>query len=390
MLLDPAKPPQPDEPLGDLVPKSANLIPGLVSVAVTVVMAILVHRIKKNSENSLDAPKSLPSEAKLPIKTHKNLPPDSRQAREKTTIQLSHLPSSILPIDIKRDKLRDYGGLALAIASLLLSLVIAYFAYGINKNQLEAMQEDVNVKFVDEFKKNLADLTLPELTEDSTESDYREENRKINQENRRKKFLASVALAHHGERALPALKMSLMAEDHTIRKGAAVVVLRMLAEKKLRATVHSRLLEYFDESNPFLRLGVLECFVMLYNDLSVEEFNEASGKFRQHVLPGANYSGMPHHENVLLEAVNFFANWPSRDSTMFLLAVAKNTTCVSDTREQASNYLPPAVKKARDLSNDERNALRASVIRELEILVPEASERLGGIIKDRIDELRKQ
>ena len=390
MLPDAAKPPQPDEPLGDSVPKSATLISGLVPVAVTVVMAILLHRVKKNGENSLDAPKSLPPESKLPVKTDVNLPPDSPQAREKTPIQLPHLPASILPIDIKRDKLRDYGGLALAIASLLLSLVIAYFAYGINKNQLEAMQEDVNVKFVEEFKKNLADLTLPELTEDSTESDYREENRKINQENRRKKFLASVALAHHGERALPALKMSLMAEDPTIRNGAAVVVLRMLAEKNIRATVHSKFLEYFDESNPFLRLGVLECYVMLYQDLSVKEFNEASRKFRQHVLPGADYSGMPHQENVLLEAVNFFANWPSRDSTMFLLSVAKNTTCGSDTREQASNYLPPAVKKARDLSNDERNILRASVIGELEKLLPETSERLNGIISDRIDELRKQ
>jgi hypothetical protein len=270
------------------------------------------------------------------------------------------------------------------VASLALTGVIAYYAHGISKNQADSMEDEINLRLVEEFKKHLTDLTLSEVPEDPTDPDV-EKNKKQNVEIRRKKLLASIALAQYGERVLPALKMSLASEDPLVREGAAVVAKRMLEEKQLRQTVFAKLLEYFDD--PSMRLTVLEFFVGLHH-LSDEEVDKASSKFQQHVSPDADYKNKPRHEqDVLLEATKFFANSPSRNSAHFLLAVAKNTTCEDDPREQALNFLPPAVKKAKDFRPDEQDALRKQVIADLEKLLPQSSERLQVNIRDVIAEL---
>src|SRR6185312_10226880 len=93
----------------------------------------------------------------------------------------------------------------------------------------------------------------------------------LTNEDLRKKRLTAITLAQYGDRALPALKMSLSVDEPDIREGAAVVVAQMLSDTtlrpmvvapvplntSLRQTVLSKLNEYFDENNTDLRIGVL-------------------------------------------------------------------------------------------------------------------------------------
>ncbi|HEX2268432.1 MAG TPA: hypothetical protein VHH35_02815 [Pyrinomonadaceae bacterium] len=389
MLPDPAKPQL--QPPRDSVQKFST-IGSVATVGVAVATVILIRLLKGKINNSVETIAPLAGEPAVNSDVATNAVQNTAgHALAKTPeskpppIQIATYPSGVLPIDIKRDKLRDYGALILAVASLALTGLIAYYAHGINKNQAASMEEEINLRLVDEFKKHLADLTLSEVSEDLTDPDV-ENKKKQNVEIRRKKLLASIALAQYGERVLPALKMSLASEDPLVREGAAVVAKRMLGDKQLRQTVFAKLLEYFDD--PSMRLTVLEFFVGLYNGLTDQEVNEASSKFKQHVTPDADYKTKPRHEqDVLLEATKFFANSSSRNSAYFLLAVVKNTTCEDDPREQALNFLPQAVKEAKDFSPDEQGALQKQVIADLEKLLPQASERLQVNIRDAIAEL---
>lgn len=315
--------------------------------------------------------------------------PDPPQVADLKTPVLLQLPSSALTVNIKRDYLRDVGTLLVAIAAV----VIAVLAYMVNRKQAESLDiqsraadrtaeaatDEANIKFIEEFRKHLVELTLPD---DPQKPDY--------EDNRRKKTLAAITLAQYGKRALPALKMSLTVEDDLIRDSAAVVVVQMLTDKELRATVFSELLKYFDENNVSLRAGVLECLVVLYRDLTPTELGLVKAKLRQHISPDSDYSGKLQEQDVLLRSAKFFGNWPSRDSTHFLLAVAKNHTCGNDPREQAMNYLPSAVKGAKELSREQSEALRATVIADLQRMLPEAPERLKVNLSNAIGDLQGQ
>jgi hypothetical protein len=218
--------------------------------------------------------------------------------------------------------------------------------------QAKATQEGVRLDFIKEFRERLGELI---------DND---------QKNRTRRNLAAIALAQYGEGALPALKMSLAASDDHVQKGAAVVVIQMLSEKSLRATVLNRLREYFDENKAPLRVGVLECYVML-NDLDETELREAKGSIRKYVDPSANYSEKPQEQRVLLGAAKFYSTWPSRDSAEFLLAVARNRTCDDASVEQAINYLPSVTNGAADVSAEGRESLRKEVSAGLRALMPE-------------------
>jgi hypothetical protein len=280
---------------------------------------------------------------------------------------------------------KDYGALITGLASLVITIIIALLASSISTKQNQILdrqaeaaiaqaktaEDEINEKFIEEFKNHLNDLTLGSTSE-----------------NLRKKRLAAITLAQYGERALPALKISLAVNEEDIREGAAVVVAQMLSDKSvrgsdpskpqkpLRASVLSKLQDYFDEDNAPLRVGVLECYITINTGLTDDEFEQARKKVSQYVNPWANYANKPEQQRVLLWAVKFFGYWARRSSKDFLLAVTSNTTCGDDAREGALNYLDDVTKGATDINDEERKVIIQEVSKTLQGLIPSASERL--------------
>ena len=314
--------------------------------------------------------------ASVGIVLQKTTPEPSQDTSLQPTVQLLQLPSEKIAVEIHPspdpkgfwrlawkfscDFARDFGALLTGLASVAVTVVIAILAQQISQKQTESMveqakatQEGVRLDFIKEFRARLGELI---------------DN---NQTNRTERNLAAIALAQYGEGALPALKMSLAASDDSVQKGAVVVVIQMLSEKSLRGPVLKKLREYFDENNASLRVGVLECYVMLNHGMDEPELREAKDSIRKYVNPSANYSGKPEEQRVLLGAAKFYSNWPSRDSAEFLLAVARNRTCDEDSVEQAVNYLPSVTNGAMDVTAEGREALRKEVSERLRALVPE-------------------
>ena len=313
-------------------------------------------------------------------------------------IQLSHVPSQKIAVELHdppkskgffngcgrffRALARDYG-------VLIATVVIAYYAHTINKQQIESLrvqaaaqqvqsqaaQDDVQVKFIQEFKNHLGEL-MPANAE------------ALKPEDLRKKKLAAITLAQYGDRALPPLKMSLSVDDRDIREGAAVVVAQMLAESKLRQTVLSKLKEYFDENNTALRIGVLECYLTINTGLTRAEFEDARTKILQYVNPAADYTNKPEEQRVVLWAVKFFSYWPSIATKDFLLTVARNTSYNDQTHEGALNLLPSVIKDAKDITEDQRQAVTDDTIKTLQDLFPHASEHIQKNITGTIESLK--
>jgi hypothetical protein len=325
------------------------------------------------------------------------------------TIQLSHAPSQKIAVEIHnppnskgflkvcgrffRALARDYG-------VLIATVVIAYFGYAISKQQVaaeleqsKAAEEEVNVKFIEEFKNHLGEL-MPASSSDED----------VTNEDLRKKRLTAITLAQYGDRALPALKMSLSVDESDIREGAAVVVAQMLSdtslrptvvaqavsETSLRQTVLSKLKEYFDENNTGLRIGVLECYLTINTGLTATEFEEARKKITDHVNPAADYTNKPQDQRVVLWAVKFFSYWPRSTVKDFLLTVARNTTCNDETREGVLNLLPSVIKDANDLTAAQRKTASDDAVKILQDLFPHASERLQKNLTATITSLQNQ
>jgi hypothetical protein len=285
MLPDPAKP-QTDEPSGHVLQKADMLVPGLGFIALTLAISLLAHR--RNQQRTRVPPDT--SEARRPAESQAGPPPEvvSSENSDSDLTQNSESIQSGQPqpfaIDIKSNRV-DYGGLVVSVLSLGATVIIALFAYWINLNQAKSLEvqsnaatiqsnaaivqadaatAEVNIRFVEEFRERIRELTLP--TDDSNDENY--------EENLMRKSLAIIALAQYGEGVLPALKMTLRAKDPLLRDSAAEVLAHMLPNhkgKQSRVVMFSELLKFFDEDDALLRLGILKCFVLMYKELSDEE-----------------------------------------------------------------------------------------------------------------------
>ena len=395
MLPDPAKP-QPGKSPRDSAQQSGSIGRGLVSIATTLAIAILVHRI--NKKNARSSPQTTISkgeadpEAALVAKdltTLKNSDPLPLVAESKPPIQREPYA-----IDI-RSNFVDYGGLFVSFLSLIATVAIAFLAYQINwtqtqilgkqaeattaqavaakaeadavKVQSAAADDEVNIKFIEEFRERIRELSLP--TDDENKPDY--------DENYMRKSLAIIALAQYGERVLPALKMTLESSDGLLRAGAVGVFAQMLknqSDKESREKIFSELLALFDEGDAFMRVEILKCFVILKKGFSDEEIHRAKVIFKKHIFPNADLTEKPNEEQeILIEATKIFDSWPSPDSTEFLLAVLKNQSCHEDgPRTQAINNLSDVDKHTRDLTPERRAAMIAD-LKQL-LLLPGSQE----------------
>lgn len=385
MLPGPTKHPSTDGPPRDSVEKTGALMAGFLSIVV-VAIAILVRR--NNEQNTEVVPDTLLSsrearpDAQQPFDiAAKNPGPDLVPS----DVSKPSIQSKPVAIDIKSN-LVDYGGLLISLLSLAATVFIAIFAYEISLSQAKSQEtqsaaatDEVNIRFVSEFRERISELSLPE---DPTKPEY--------EDNLMRKSLATIALAQYGKRVLPVLNMSLKARDPAIREGATVVLAQMLSnrtDQESREFVFSKLLQYFEEDNSSLRVGILKCFVILYKGLSDTEVDRAKVVFKKHVPPDADLSDKLNEQDVLIEAAKFFGNWPSRDSTLFLLDVVKNQSCKDGPREQAINYLHVVANGARDLSVAERAAVIADLRNAM--LLPGTSELLKTNISNTISAMEK-
>lgn len=333
--------------------------------------------IKAGSEST--PPDAQPHDARNPAS-------ESHTPELKSRIALQ-LPSGVVVVDVKRDYLRDFGVLVPGVASIVVTVVIAILANQINQKQTESLaaqskaaqvqsqaaQDEVSVKFIEEFQKHLSDLTLPDVKENLT-----------------KKTLSAIALAQYGEKALPVLKVSLSAEDDEIREGATVVIVQMLSQVELRDAVISNLQKYFAENNPLLRVGVLDCFVTMNRNLTDTEFHEVRAAIGKYVDPHADYSDKPQERKVLQWATKFLSNWPRRDSRDFLLGVIQNSTSGKDAFEDAINYLPKVTMCAEESSDPQNEVSRQEVLTAVKKISPAVYELLGTNITDAITKLEKR
>jgi len=368
MVLDPANP-QPDESATKSLQTFGAVVPALVSIAATLALALLVSRTSKKNEASLPDMTASNIEANAGAQvTVANNPPTTERSEPTTptTVVLNpSIQSQPFPVDIKPNFI-DYGGLVIGIVSLLVTFYLAIVAARINQSlatsadaqaraaaaQATAADDDVNTKFIQEFRERIHELSLP--TEDPDDRDY--------DANLMQKSLATIALAQYGERALPALKMALEAKDSRLRDGAVDVLVQILSnqEAKSREKVFSALLEYFAKGNLFMRVEILKTFVKAFSGLSDSDVKTANDIFRKHIIPDADVSETRSESEILLiEAAQFFGNSPSCDSAEFLLAIAKNQSCGNGPREQARNSLRAVAKNPCNLRPELQEQIEA-------------------------------
>lgn len=128
-----------------------------------------------------------------------------------------------------------------------------------------------------------------------------------------------------------------------------------------------------------MRLGVLECFVKMDQDLLKEESKQVTDLLKKHLGAHAERCG-EENERVVTESAKFLGIWPSRDSKELLLGMARN--CPTNTpRIQAINDLP---KVAGKLAPEDREAILAS----LQQLYGTAPQIVKPKIDDAIQKIR--
>jgi hypothetical protein len=330
----------------------------------------------RNKQLNLVVPK------KLLLEVHQvanpNAPPQLLQLPSKIAIEL-HEPPDTKP----RGGLRKLGrGIWLFMKDVLpplASVVIAVFVFYYGKKfndrqaisqeeqtrtqarQADTAQSELELKILFDFTSSIA-----ELTDESTDK-YK------------KQALAAIKFVHYGEKALPVIKIALGVEETTVRKGATVVVVQMYQSGNIgRKKLLAELMNDFQEQNPYLRRGVLECFVKLEDSLG-EDASEVVGLLQKHLDPQADCSSSK-DDNVLLEAAVFLGGQPSPDSAELLLKILENRSC-TNARIQAIDSMGEVAEK---LGVEQRRA----IVARLEPLTSDPSDRLLPKIRAAIKEIR--
>lgn len=229
-------------------------------------------------------------------------------------------------------------------------------------NQAETAESDLELKILSDFTNSLAQLT------DEGPDGYRIQT------------IAAIKFVQYGEKALPIIKLALGVEEDTVRKGATVVVVQLFQSGKIdRHQLLAELNGYFKSSNPFLRRGVLECFVKLEDRLTNAEAISVVDLLQKY-LNAQSDSSRIEDQGVLFEAAAFLGGQGSVESEELLLTIAENRSCTKP-RIQAIDSLPEIADK---LSPQQRQTILA----RLKGLLPDASSTLRPKIKLAIEQIQ--
>jgi hypothetical protein len=292
--------------------------------------------------------------------------------------------------------LKDFGPPLTGFATAAVAALVFYFGRQTNQRQVEIQGQQVEiakqqVKIAEQQARNAelqaksAELQAKNAQEAFNLKFTAEFNDKFdtfNDKNDPGKMEAN-RLAQYDERALEPLKIKLAMDKENIREGAAFVVFQMFQTETVeRSRLHDVLLGYFEKSNnPYLRAGVVECYLKVVQDLSDEEKKRVVGLLRDKLR--LDRCDREEDEDFFKKAAMFLGHSPSRDSTDILLKIVGNNSCLREPRSYAIDNLPDA---ASALTPDERDAVMAA----LEQIKTNGDDELADSLQDAIKSLRER
>lgn len=273
-------------------------------------------------------------------------------------ISLGGVPSSLSTLFEKlaepagrswlRDFVKDYLPALTPIATAILTGLIA--VYGIKFNN--QLLRDTLDKITTEFVEGKGDPTI-----------------------------AAIKLSAYGDKALPAVRIVLAAEDARLRGGGVLIVQQMYLEETVnRKKLVRELFHYYD--NPVLRRGVLEWLVKMDRQLSPVDSREALDKLKMSFGSDGQHCAEQDAQDsgqVAQEAANFLSIWHFEDSSDLVLGLVQH--CPDNfegAREQAVSVLPKIASKEN----------RNSILKNLQDMLPEAPAPLANVITDAITEIQ--
>ncbi|MFZ0771877.1 MAG: hypothetical protein WCA49_09775 [Candidatus Sulfotelmatobacter sp.] len=212
--------------------------------------------------------------------------------------------------------LKDYLPVLTPVAALILSYVVYHYTAEFNKRASADASAETLGKLISEFE------PATEEVKNTGEDD---------QEKRKKALVRAMKLAVYGERALPAVKMVLGADEDSVRSGGVYVVEQMYRSGTVgHEKLTSEMLSYYDD--PTLRRGVADWLAEMGNQLSDEEVALFLSKLQQSFgADGQNCTKQ--HEEVALSVARFLFIRPIKGAKDLVLGMATN--CVDSQNQPA-------------------------------------------------------
>lgn len=257
--------------------------------------------------------------------------------------------------------LKDFGPPLTGFATAAVAALVFYYGHQFQDRQATTAADEAYLKILTEFSNSFEQL---------------------NNSNAATKTLAANRLALYGERALEPIKINLATEEKPVRDGAVLVVFQMFqAETVERSKLMDSLRGYFEKSNsPYLRTGVIECFLKIAQYLPDEEKRKVVAVLRDKLRPeDCTRKG---EEETIENATIFLAYSPSRDSVELLLKIA-GSDCKFEPRHYAIDSLP---KAAAILTPPERTQL----LKRLEEIRGRAPSELIPFVDFAVGEIQLQ
>jgi hypothetical protein len=262
------------------------------------------------------------------------------------------------PLDVstRESGWQKFGYLGNAF-SLVLAGVVAFFGYQINKAQVALqMQQTESLR---------QQAVTAEAQRQATIADMRAKflDNLVDNQNETKQMMASIGLAAYKEDALPLVQLALGVEQSSVRQAAVgTVFLLFQSESVSREKLIETLIGSFNSRNPYMRLGVLECFVKIDGRLDPAAGRRVLDCVVSGIDPQASCDDAEGRK-VMLETAKFLGiGYGGSDE--HLLKIVEQPKC-ADAWSQALVNLP---KLAENFSPAERLAL-ARRMRELKAIV---------------------
>jgi hypothetical protein len=266
-------------------------------------------------------------------------------------------------------RIKDLAPVITSLAAVIVTITIGYSSCKFNERQAALTQAQAAVTQADLKRSWLADFT-----------DSEDAKRKV----------GAIRLAAYGDEALPAIRDALGINNELIREGGILTALTVCRSKPTtRSRLLKSMLDYFEESNPSLRLGVLDFYIDASKELTAGEMAE----FCQHLKGrlGSNASNCVNEDGEFaLKAATFLALGSFVEAKTLLLDIIRN--CPHEgaddkyrgARNQAVTSLA-IVSKQQRLSKSERD----EIINFLRAFETNASAEFKGNLEAAINQIQK-
>ena len=258
------------------------------------------------------------------------------------------------------DALKDLGPTFVALVSLAVTVIIAYLAYQVSSQQAATSSLQAATIQADLLNKYVAELNDPNDTQ---------------------RDLAAIKLAAYGQTAWPTVRLLLGMNSGRVRDGAVRTVVLSFegGDAERREWLFGSLKESFRASNPFLRQGVLECFLKLRGSLSESQKQGIFGILKEH-LGDRGERSRTESAAVVIAAAQVVSLYPSRESIEILLGVLRH--------HQGEGPHRQAVNSLKLIAGRIPSAERIGILNGLRDVRPQASPPIQNMIDNAISEIQ--